>query len=217
MKWKRYFFNPGKKLFLFFSFFSFFVQGYGENRYEERVINYQNKWNNLIPKYTKVQFAGGMGVLSFGTGWDYGKNKQWETDALFGFIPKFQTDKFRITFTLKQNFIPWHKDLNDSFTFDPLTCGLYANTILNGDYWISEPDKYPNNYYSFSTKIRFNIFIGQRITYQISEEKRKARKSVTFYYEIGTNELYLISAFGNRYLKPTDYLKLSLGMKAQIF
>ena len=38
----------------------------------------------LIPTHTKIQFAGNMGLLSFGTGWDYGRRNQWETDVFFG-------------------------------------------------------------------------------------------------------------------------------------
>lgn len=188
-----------------------------QDEYIKRIEEYKSKWDKLIPKYTKVQYAGGMGVMSFGTGWNYGNKDQWETDVFLGFLPKFQGDEFRITFTAKQNFIPWNVALKKSnFSFDPLTCGLYVNSILNGDYWGVEPDKYPNNYYSFSTKFRVNLCIGQRWTYHIAEEKRRLRQSITFYYELGTNELYLFSAFKNSYLKPKDYLKLSLGVKFQI-
>ena len=180
------------------------------------VEKYKTAWNNLIPKYTKVQFAGGMGFLSAGSGWHYGKNKQWETDLYLGFIPKFDTDKARVTFTVKQNFIPWNLPLNKNFSLDALTCGAYINTILNGQYWVNQPDKYPDSYYTFSTKMRFNIFAGQRLTYQLPPDKRRFRKSISFFYELGTNELYLLSAFGNNYLKPWDYIHLSLGLKFDI-
>lgn len=185
--------------------------------YEKRVEKYQNQWIKLIPTHTKLQFAGGMGLLSLGAGWDYGKNNQWETDVFFGILPKYSTDKTKITFTLKQNFIPWNKPLNKHFSLDPLACGLYVNTIFDGDFWVSEPDKYPSGYYSFSTKMRFNIYIGQRLTYKIPENKRFFSKSVTLFYEISSNDLYIVSAFTNSYLKPKDYLRLSFGLKMQLF
>ena len=37
-----------------------------------------------------------MGLLSFGTGWDYGKRNQWETDILLGFIPKYSAKKTKV-------------------------------------------------------------------------------------------------------------------------
>jgi len=188
-----------------------------QNGYERRIEKYQRLWNHLIPSYTKIQYAGNMGLLSFGTGWDYGKNNQWETDVFLGFVPKYNTDNFKITLTLKQNFIPWNIDLKKGFSIDPLACGLYINSVFGGDFWSNEPDKYPNDYYNFSTKIRFNIYLGQRITFRIPEEKRFFAKSVTLFYELSTNELYMISAVQNSYLKPKDYLSLSLGLKLRLF
>lgn len=77
------------------------------NRYDKRVHRYRKHWEKLIPTYSKLQFAGNMGLLSVGTGWDYGKRDQWETDIFLGFLPKYQSDKAKLTFTLKQNYIPW--------------------------------------------------------------------------------------------------------------
>ena len=54
--------------------------------YQKRIQQYQTRWDRLVPQYGKIQFAGNMGLLSFGFGWDYGKNGQWETDLLFGFV-----------------------------------------------------------------------------------------------------------------------------------
>lgn len=188
-----------------------------QNGYEKRIEKYQSQWEKLIPTHNKIQFAGGMGLLSFGIGWDYGKNNQWETDAFLGFLPKYDTKDTKVTFTLKQNFIPWNKDLGKGFSIDPFACGLYVNTIFNGEFWVNEPDKYPNNYYSFSTKMRFNVYIGQRITFRIPQDKRFFSKYITAFYEISTNDLYLVSAIGNSYLKPKDYLRLSFGLKVQLF
>ncbi|MDR2843614.1 MAG: hypothetical protein LBV57_03085 [Candidatus Symbiothrix sp.] len=188
-----------------------------QNGYDKRVEKRQDKWAKLIPTHTLVQFAGGMGFLSLGTGWDYGKKEQWETDALLGFLPKFSTDKNKITFTMKENYIPWKKDFNDYFAYNPLTCGLYFNTIFDDDFWVNQPDKYPNKYYSFSTKIRFNIYVGQRFTFKIPPEKRVFAKEISAFYEISSSDLYIISAVGNGYLKPQDYLRLSFGLKLQLF
>jgi len=206
-----------KRVYLSIILILFSIAIFSQNGYERRVGKYQDQWSKLIPTHTKMQFAGGMGLLSFGAGWDYGKNNQWETDVFLGILPKYSTDKTKVTFTLKQNFIPWKKQLNEHFSLDPFACGLYVNTIFDGDFWVSEPDKYPSDYYSFSTKMRFNIFVGQRITFKIPDEKRFFSKSLTLFYEISTNDLYMVSAFTNSYLTPKDYLRLSFGLKVQLF
>ena len=51
-------------------------------------------WRRMIPTHVKVQYAGGMGFLSFGAGWDYGRKCQWETDLYLGFLPRSKADKF---------------------------------------------------------------------------------------------------------------------------
>lgn len=215
MKWLA--FKSKIVLFLFLLFLPFFT--YAQNGYDRRIEKYQNQWIRLIPTHTKIQYAGGMGLISLGAGWDYGKNNQWETDVFLGFLPRYSTKENKVTFTLKQNFIPWKVDLgkDNDFFLEPLACGLYVNTIFNGDFWVSEPDKYPNGYYSFSTRMRFNIYIGQRIGYKIPENRRFFAKSVSLFYELSTNDLYMVSAFSNSYLKPTDYLRLSFGLKFQLF
>lgn len=183
--------------------------------YAKRAEKIQSKWQKLIPSYSKAQFAGSMGLISVGTGWNYGKNKQWETDLLFGIVPRYSTEKVKVTMTLKQNFIPWSIRVNDKIDFKPFSTGLYLNTIFAEEFWRSEPSKYPNSYYKFSTKMRFNIFVGQGWEYKFDTSKKVFCKSITFFYEISTNELYLISAATNKYLKAKDFLGLSLGIKLQ--
>lgn len=186
------------------------------SRYERKLNKYAYRWQQLIPRYQKLQFAGSMGFLSFGVGWEYGRD-HWETDILFGFIPKFEDDEANVTFTLKQNYIPWDLHIrNGPWSFAPLTTGLYMNSILDSRFWKREPRKYPDSYYKFSTRIRFHIFMGQRITYHIPNPKR-LHKSISAFYELSTCDLYFISAVSNRSIKAKDYLSLSFGIKLQVF
>lgn len=43
------------------------------SKHEKLQEKYQSRWNRLVPRYNKFQFAGGMGLFSLGVGWDYGK------------------------------------------------------------------------------------------------------------------------------------------------
>jgi len=185
-------------------------------RYKKRVEGYRDFWESLIPTYTKFQYAGGMGLVNFGIGWSYGKRDQWETDAFLGYIPRYSSDNSKITFTLKQNFIPWQKPLNKTLTLEPLTCSLYFNTVFSDEFWTKEPDRYPKGYYGFSTRVRTHISIGQRLRVNIPDKKRFFSRSITAFYEISTCDLYLSNAFTN-HLSPEDYLRLSFGLKFDIF
>ncbi len=185
--------------------------------YDRRVHRYRRRWAALIPTHSKLQFAGNMGLLSAGFGWDYGRRNQWETDLLFGFVPKYDSSRAKATFTLKQNYIPWSLQIKESrFSAEPLTCGIYLNTVFGDEFWTSEPDRYPKGYYGFSSKVRIHAFLGQRITYDIDPKRRFTAKAITLFYELSTCDLYLISAVTNRYLRPRDYLSLSFGLKVQL-
>ena len=186
------------------------------NRYDRRIHRYRRRWEAFIPTHTKMQFAGNMGLLSFGTGWDYGKRNQWETDVFLGFLPKYQSKRPKMTFTVKQNYMPWSFDLGRQFSAEPLACGIYLNTVFGDEFWVNEPDRYPQGYYGFSSKVRIHVFVGQRITYDIDPNRRYSAKAITLFYELSTSDLYVVSAFTNRYLKPKDYLCLSFGVKLQL-
>lgn len=187
-------------------------------KYEKRIYNYHKRWHNLIPTHTVLQYAGSVGAVSIGAGWDYGKRNQWETTMMFGYLPKYNSDKSKITFTLKQNYTPWSLPLKrKQLTVEPLTCGMFFNTIFSDEFWVEEPERYPKGYYKFSTRIRTHLFIGQRLTHHF-KGKNKRHKSITAYYELNTCDFYLVSLFTNPdYLNLTDILHIGFGIKFQIF
>jgi hypothetical protein len=129
-----------------------------------------------MPTYLKLQYAGSMGFLSAGTGWDSGKRNQFETDIYIGFIPKFSTDEVRVTFTLKQNYIPWKINIKKHFNFEPFTCGLYVTTMSGENLCIKAPKKYPKGYYWLAPQARWHFFNGQRVSY----------RRFTFFYEVSS-------------------------------
>lgn len=66
-------------------------------RYDRRVMRYRKHWDLLIPTSGIIQTCGNMGIISLGIGWEYGKRRQWETQLLFGYIPKFSSDDEKFT------------------------------------------------------------------------------------------------------------------------
>lgn len=185
-------------------------------RYDRRLERYQRRFNSLIPQTHVLQFYGDMGLVSVGIGWDYGKREQWETNFLIGVVPKYNSDKTRLSFTLKQNYTPWSFSLNEVVSLEPLSTGLYLNTIFGDKFWTHEPDRYPQGYYGFSTRVRIHIFAGQSVTFAIPREKRFFAKAVSAFYELSSCDLYIVSAFTNGYLKPKNYLRLSFGLRFKI-
>ncbi|MGN0019788.1 MAG: hypothetical protein ACI35Z_03275 [Sphingobacterium hotanense] len=169
----------------------------------------------LVPSNFVTQFAGSIGLISVGAGWNYGRKDQWGTEFMAGIVPRYDTDRAKVTLTLRQTYTPWSISLNERFAYQPLRTGLYINTMIGDQFWFDAPEKYPSNYYTFSTKLRFNAFIGQEIEYKIPSFNSYF-EGIKFFYDIHTNDLMLISRIQNSYLKAQDYLGLSLGLKLQI-
>lgn len=177
---------------------------------DELMTEYQNQWNRLIPEQVKFQFAGSMGMISLGPGWVYGKKSRWETDLFVGFIPKIGNMNGHITATLKQTYTPFRIKLNNDFIYEPLTTGIYVNKIFGPYFWRKLPDKYPNKYYFWATNTRFNIFLGQAISFKMRKE---SNPNWSFFYEVNTNDLYLLSAIGNKMIKVEDIINISFGLR----
>jgi len=217
MKWNRFFISM---LLLFpavnMMADSIYVSHPAESRYDKRVHLYRKHWAALIPTQFVIQNAGNMGAVSAGIGWNYGKRKQWETDLLVGFIPKHQSSKAKMTMTLKENFLPWSFDLKNGWSIEPLQASIYINTVYGTDFWKSQPGRYPDKYYEFmSTKFRLNVALGQRFTFVIPYNKRKGARTISFFYEISSCDLYIRSKIIDNSVSMKDILGLSLGIKLQ--
>lgn len=185
-------------------------------RYDRRIHRYRRSWNALIPTQHVMQFCGNMGLMSVGIGWDYGKRRQWETHLLFGIVPKYDSHNTKVTMTLKQNYIPWSIYINDDWSFEPLQCGLYLNTVFGHDFWTKQPTKYDSGYYPFSTRLRPNVFVGERFTKAVPNNRRKYIKSVSFFYELSTNDIYVMHLVHTGSISFWDMFGLSIGIKAQL-
>ena len=101
--------------------------------YRKRVDRYRRRWQRLIPSQHTVQYAGSIGIVAFGTGWHYGRRDNWETELLLGFVPKYNSDKAKVTLTLRQRYVPWHLPVGRDWHVEPLTAGLFFSSIFGGD------------------------------------------------------------------------------------
>lgn len=183
---------------------------------DRRVHRGREGWERLVPTHVKVQFAGGIGLLSGGCGWDYGRKCRWETDLLTGYVPRFDSRSAHATFTLKQNYIPWSIACGRRVSVEPLTCAVCLSVITGEEFWTRVPDRYPtHDYYPMPTKLRAYCSVGQRFVWHFAEGRRL--RSLAAYYELCTCDYYLVSKMSNRSLALTDIFSLALGLKLQLF
>lgn len=186
-----------------------------QTRHEELTQKYREGWDKLIPTHVKSQFAGSMGMLSAGIGWDYGKKRQWETDLLFGIVPGNKHREGHATFTLKETYTPFRINLGNDFHYEPLTTGLYMTRIFGEYFWAKQPSRYPKGYYFWSVNTRFNVFLGQSITIPVNS--KHLSQSLSLFFEVNTNDLYFISYIGNEVIKLNDIIGISAGVRFRFF
>lgn len=187
-------------------------------RYRHSLEKISRFWSSLVPNQAKIQYAGGMGAVSVGPGWHYGHDRRvWETDLMFGYLPAYHSHHSKLVLTLRQIYDPFRVRLGDNVNIDPLATGLYLTTIFSDQFWARQPDKYPKKYYGFSTKIRANIFLGQRLRYEIPRMKRKGSKAVLFYYDVSTCDLYIASLVTNKWLSLWNILCFDVGLGFEFF
>jgi hypothetical protein len=187
--------------------------------YERNTQRLQRSWSRLAPNQVALQYAGSIGAAALGVGWHYGRRDHWESELLLGYVPHSNGSKHHYTLTGKQRYIPWHIALTPHrrWELEPLTAGLFANVIFGEGYWRHAPSKYTKGYYGFNTKLRWNLYIGQRWRYNIPRRNRRLYKSVSLYYELSTSDLKLVSAIPNRQVTLGDILSLAVGLRLEIF
>lgn len=176
---------------------------------EPNVEEPTRRW--FVPDHIKLQFAGNIGFLSGGPGY-ISKNKKLETDVLFGFMPKKFGGDALISLTAKTTYFPWRIPLKNAVYISPFSLGFYSSYTFGPQFDSKWPDYYPKGYYWWATSIRPGAYIGGKLGREV-KEKGKIR-GLEIYYELGTYDLLLISYMqNNKYLRPSDIVSLSLGIK----
>lgn len=193
------------------------VEQLANEKYRMRMQRMTDRWMSLIPNKWSLQYAGDIGMFSIGLGWDYGSKNRWETHLFFGYLPRrHSTPESYFSFTVKENFTPWSIRINDRLSIEPLFGTFFINSIFSSDFWTSEPDRYPQGYYDFSTKIRFHIGYGHKITLHIPEHKRFLADRISLYYEISTCDLYVRQKIMSHNIPLCDIFCFAVGLQYTI-
>lgn len=155
----------------------------------------------------KLQFAGNQGFLSVGPGISVAKEKL-DLDLFFGYVPKSIGESHITSLTLKSTYLPFEVDLGDHTQLKPLTAGIALSYLHGNQYEFRNI----SGYYWWSSSALVWGFLGGRIDAQLAD--KGLLHDVGFYYEVGTNQLYLISYLQNtEALGLSDIMSVALGLR----
>ena len=155
------------------------------------------KLNFLIPDGVLAQHAGSIGYFSGGINYDLFKNKRGNLDFLYGFVPANKGGAFS-TLSSKFSYQPFEIKINRWIELYPANPGAFLNYMISNDFNLTWPDgQYPRSYYYWSEALRAHLFFNNEIKFKLNQTNKNNIKSLSFYYEINTNDAYLVNFFQN--------------------
>lgn len=141
----------------------------------------------IVPHHVKIQYAGSIGFISAGAGYELGKKKKLQGDFFYGYVPESVGGVNIHSITAKLTWLPVSKRLKNDLKLDLLTAGMLLNYSFGRRYHLFSRTKYSFVYYGFPTAAHVMVFAGGAIT----------KNKFGLYYEFGTTDRDLVSFASN--------------------
>lgn len=166
----------------------------------------------IVPDHFRAQFAGNIGFLSIGTGYNFGSS--YELTLMCGLVNEFFGDCEKNVFTvaLKNNFnLAKPLYFRSKMSFVP-AAGISVNWGHTHNTFNKLPPHYTEKYY-FQNKIHLAPYVAGKLRYDIN---KKIYKYAEFYAEVGSLDVYILECFKNKYITLDKILNLDLGVSLYI-
>ena len=168
-------------------------------------------WKSLIPDQAGLQYAGSIGFISVGAGYDL-LNEKAALNFNVGYIPESLGGELTII-SVKFQYKPFNIPIGDKIIVQPFNPVFFPSYTLgqNFDFKFEKP-KYQEGYYFWSSALRLHL--GASTEVKILNKPDAKIKALSLYAEANTNDLYLLSWFQNRTYTPFYRMfKMGYGVK----
>ena len=160
------------------------------------------------PDYVKMQFAGNIGFISLGVGYEVFEDVLF-SELLYGYVPESVSGAKKIhLITLKNTFPIFTKEIGSNYAISPIA-GFTASYDVGPTTFTTLPSKFPKGYY-IANSIHFTLFAGAKV------HKKFVRsnffKGIDMYAELGTVETYLWYAITSKEVKFNDAFSPAIGL-----
>ena len=158
----------------------------------------------MVPDHVKLQYAGGIGFLSVGFGYE-SPNQKFQGDFYYGNVPaKWGGGRPIHSVTGKLTWLPLSRKLNRDIRLDIINAGILLNYTFGKQYFLFKPTPYPYQYYGFPTALNGVVFLGTGIRYQ----------RFGLYYEVGSSGKDMLSYVKNTKSRAfSDILTMGVGLR----
>lgn len=163
----------------------------------------------FIPDHARLQFAGEIGYVSAGLGYNLGH--RYEISFMLGLQNEtFGDSKESIITVAVKNIINLYHPINitNRFSFRP-TVGLSVNWGYTNNTFSDLPSHYASDYY-FQNKIHLAPFIGGKFRFECNK-RNCHRRAIELYVELGSLDAYILECIRTEYVSINDILNLAIG------
>ena len=168
-------------------------------------------WKSLIPDQAGLQYAGSIGFISAGAGYDL-FNEKAALNFNVGYIPESLGGELTVI-SVKFQYKPFNIPIGDKIIIQPFNPVFFPSYTLgqNFDFKFEKP-KYQEGYYFWSSALR--IHLGASTEVKLLSKPEAKIKALSLYAEANTNDLYALSWFQNRTYTPFYRMfKMGYGVK----
>jgi len=157
------------------------------------------KKTGILPHHAKLQYAGSIGFLSVGVGYEFA-GKKLHTDVYYGYVPESIGGINIHSVTGKLTWLPVSVERNN-YTLHLLTTGFLANYAFGKQYDFSQE---AFEYYGFPTAAHIGLFVGGGLT----------RNKLGLYYELGSTDRDIVSFVNNvKGIRFHEIIHIGIGAK----
>ncbi len=142
----------------------------------------EKKRPGITPDHLKLQYAGSIGFISLGAGYEWAKQKI-HGDIYYGYVPAGIGGVDIHSVTGKFTWLPFSIELENDVKINPVTTGFLVNYAFGKRYHLFSRTKYSFVYYGFPTAAHLAIFLGGNIS----------KNKFSLYYEFGITDRDLAS------------------------
>ena len=163
--------------------------------------------NYLIPDSFVSQFAGYIGFLSVGVGYEI--NETVQTEFLYGFVPSSLAGIDIHLVTARAIISPVIITILPGYYFYPLSFGFFINYAIGEQYHVKWPEKYPERYYRPNA-----IFTGESLGLRLKKEySGEIIKGFEFFIDLVTMTFFLYDYIQNEDIESMDIVSLGFGTR----
>jgi hypothetical protein len=172
-------------------------------------IGQRKNW--AVPDFAVMQYAGSIGTVSVGAGYDVFKSKA-RFSMHYGVVPKTMGGPLNV-FSLKLFCKPASFTVWNRVKMNPFDVGVMGSFHYGDNFEERWPEGvHPKGYYWWNPALRLHIGMESSVTYQFPKDHRL--RSITGYYEFNTNELYFVSYIQNtENVRFWDIVKIGTGVR----